>query len=103
MADMCRSSCGVDIRGNHPVRNSKMRSRRKSIGRFMFAGEASLIIFVGLFIAQPNFAKSDPVELWLTQSDRSALLQKQSARLTFGPASNKYPVITVDETQMFQS
>src|SRR5258706_8013949 len=80
-----------------------MRFTRKIIGIFMFANRPFWIIFVGLSFAQISFAKSDEVEFWLTKSDRSVLLQKQSEKLSFGTANNKYPVITVDETKSFQS
>src|SRR5436190_16853185 len=80
-----------------------MKSKLKIIGNFMFAEKTFLIIFVWLFFAQISFAKSNSVEFWLTQSDQSALLRKQSAKLSFSTKRNKYPVITVDETQSFQS
>jgi len=69
----------------------------------MFVAKAILIIFIWFSFAQISLAQSNSVEFWLTQSDRSALLQKQSAKLSFGTQSNKHPVITVDEMQSFQS
>jgi glucosylceramidase len=43
------------------------------------------------------------VTFWLTKGDRSVLLQKQNGNLVFGNTSNRYPTITVDTTQTFQS
>lgn len=69
----------------------------------MFAEKTFLIIFIWLSFAQTSLAQSNLVEFWLTKSDQSSLLQKQSAKLSFGTTSNKYPVITVDEKRSFQS
>lgn len=69
----------------------------------MFADKTFVIIFIWLCFAQASLAQSNLVEFWLTQNDQSALLQKQSAKLSFGTKNNNYPVITVDETQSFQS
>ena len=80
-----------------------MKSKRKIIGNFIFADKTFFIIFIWLSFAQISFAKSDSIEFWLTQSDQSALLQKQSAKLSFSTKRNNYPVIIVDETQSFQS
>src|SRR5438128_1633861 len=80
-----------------------MKFRRKIIGKGMFGRKASLISFSLLFLAYKSFAKSDQVEVWLTRSDQSILLQKQSEKMSFGTKDNKYPVITVDETQSFQT
>ena len=73
------------------------------VGNFTFADKTFLTILIWLSVAQISLAQSNAVEFWLTQSDQSALLQKQSTKPSFGTRSNKYPVITVDETQLFQS
>jgi glucosylceramidase len=43
------------------------------------------------------------VDFWLTKGDQTALLQKQTAVLSFGTTSNSFPEITVDTTQKFQT
>lgn len=50
----------------------------------------------------PPAANSD-VSFWLTKGDKSVLLDKQNAVLTFGTSSNSFPKITVDSTQKFQT
>lgn len=68
----------------------------------MLVGRNFLTILIWLYLAPISFAKEYPVEFWLTEGDRSALLQKQSSKLSFGTRTNKYPVIVVDETKSFQ-
>jgi glucosylceramidase len=46
--------------------------------------------------------KSD-IDFWLTQSDQSALLQKQAIPLVFGQDKNNFSSIVVDTTQVFQT
>lgn len=46
--------------------------------------------------------KSD-VALWLTEGDRSALLQRQDVVLNFGTTTNQNATIEIDEKQKFQS
>ncbi|OON70100.1 glycoside hydrolase family 30 protein [Hymenobacter sp. CRA2] len=41
-------------------------------------------------------------EAWLTTPDKSALFQRQPARLAFGTATNANPTIDIDEQQQFQ-
>jgi len=43
------------------------------------------------------------VDFWLTKSDQSVLLQKQSTILQFGSALNIYPTIEVNESETYQS
>ena len=43
------------------------------------------------------------VDFWLTKSDQSITLQKQSTVLGFGTSVNIYPTIEVDESQIFQA
>ena len=43
------------------------------------------------------------VDFWLTKSDQSVLLQKQSTTLSFGTVANSNPIITVDTTQKYQT
>ena len=43
------------------------------------------------------------VDFWLTKSDQSVLLQKQSTVLSFGTTSNSNTNIDVDTTQLFQT
>lgn len=43
------------------------------------------------------------MDFWLTKGDQGAMLQKQSHTLAFGPTSNNFPDIEVDETLIFQS
>jgi glucosylceramidase len=46
---------------------------------------------------------TNEVDFWLTRSDQTVLLQKQSGVLAFGNSYNIYPSIEVDESQAFQS
>ena len=48
-------------------------------------------------------AGSNDVDFWLTKSDQSVLLQKQSTVLSFGTTANSYPNIDVDTTQTYQT
>jgi glucosylceramidase len=41
--------------------------------------------------------------MWLTTSDRTALVAPQAVALHFSPESGQLPVLTVDDTQHFQS
>jgi glucosylceramidase len=50
----------------------------------------------------PVVVKSD-VDSWLTNGNQSALLEKQTAVLTFGTAANNYTNIEVDSTTRFQT
>ncbi len=43
------------------------------------------------------------VDFWLTKSDETVKLQKQTNILAFGTPVNQYPAIEVDETTTFQS
>ena len=51
----------------------------------------------------PTTPVSSDVALWLTNADKSALLQKQNIALNFSTAPAVEPVITVDTTQVFQT
>lgn len=53
--------------------------------------------------APANPPATNDITEWITKGDKSALLQKQTAQLSFGAASNSYPTITVDSTQIFQT
>ncbi|WP_201747945.1 glycoside hydrolase family 30 protein [Chitinophaga vietnamensis] len=43
------------------------------------------------------------VQCWLTNPDRTALLQKQNISLLFSASDNGFPTIDVDDTQSYQS
>jgi glucosylceramidase len=43
------------------------------------------------------------VDFWLTNGTKNTFLQKQTGVLTFGATTNVYPVISVDDTQTFQT
>lgn len=43
------------------------------------------------------------VEFWLTNPDKSALFQKQTAPLIFSATTNEHPTITVDDGKAFQT
>ncbi len=51
----------------------------------------------------PPVVGTNDVDFWLTKGDQSVLLQKQTTVLSFGTASNSYPFINVDTTQVFQT
>ena len=46
---------------------------------------------------------TNDVDFWLTKSDQSVLLQKQSTVLSFGTTSNSNADIDIDTTQLFQT
>ena len=48
------------------------------------------------------FNRQDEIEYWLTKSDQSVLLQKQSPTLAFGVQKNTFPSINIDTAQVFQ-
>ena len=62
-----------------------------------------LRILLGLFLVSFPAIALTQVELWLTDPDKSALFQKQSAPLTFVSATNKHSTIVVDDTKTFQT
>lgn len=76
----------------------KSKSKREVIGARTF-----LLILIGLVWPLTNLAKTDAAESWLTSGDQSARLQKQPVKLNFDSPKNDNPVITVDETQSFQT
>lgn len=51
----------------------------------------------------PPTAGNNDIDFWLTKSDQSVLLQKQSVVLSFGTATNTNANIDVDTTQTFQT
>jgi glucosylceramidase len=57
----------------------------------------------GSIIAGPPTVTSSDVEMWLTNADQSALLQKQPVTLSFGTGSNTWSFIDVDTAQTFQT
>ncbi|MBL7816586.1 MAG: glucosylceramidase [Saprospiraceae bacterium] len=50
-----------------------------------------------------NRQTASQITVWLTKSDQTALLQKQNTPLVFGPETNSFPTIKVDETTRFQT
>ena len=46
---------------------------------------------------------TNDMELWLTKPDQSALLEKQTAVLSFGSITNSYPNMDVDAALSFQT
>lgn len=48
-------------------------------------------------------AQAQQVEVWLTNADKSALLQKQNQNLRFGNEKTDGPTIFVDDTKKFQT
>jgi glucosylceramidase len=50
-----------------------------------------------------SLSSANDVEFWLTKSDQSVLLQKQSTKLLFGTINNANSFIDVDESQVFQT
>ncbi len=59
-----------------------------------------VIILICLIFFQVSLAQK--IEFWLTKGDHTALLEKQSEKLTFAKKVNDFPTIEVDETQTFQ-
>jgi glucosylceramidase len=51
----------------------------------------------------PPPAVVNEVDFWLTKSDETVKLQKQSDILAFGTQQNQYPTIEIDENQSFQT
>ncbi len=52
---------------------------------------------------KPAPVVKNEVAFWLTKSDQSVLLTKQTTVLGFGSVANTYPTISVDDTQTFQT
>ncbi len=48
------------------------------------------------------YNQKNDIDCWLTKSDQSVLLQKQTKSLVFGTEMNSFPTIDVDTTQTFQ-
>lgn len=59
-------------------------------------------ILLTLIVSLSAGAQNNSISVWLTNSDRSALFQKQTAGLAFGKGNNAYPSITIDETKRYQ-
>jgi len=57
----------------------------------------------GTTVHPPPSVQANDVEFWLTKSDQSVLLQKQSTILSFGTTANSYTNIDVDTTQTYQT
>lgn len=53
-------------------------------------------------IIPPVVNTNSDVSSWLTSSDRSSLLKKETTALTFSTTANSYPIINVDSTQSYQ-
>ncbi|MET0392207.1 MAG: glycoside hydrolase family 30 beta sandwich domain-containing protein [Chitinophagaceae bacterium] len=51
----------------------------------------------------PPVPAVNEVDFWLTKSDQSALLQKQTVTLSFGTVSNSFGFIDVDDAQQMQT
>jgi glucosylceramidase len=60
-------------------------------------------ILLGLFLVSFSPAAFPQAELWLTNPDKSALFQRQTAPLTFSAATNEHPTIEVDDSRTFQT
>lgn len=61
----------------------------------------NLFLLVLLFVAL--FAQAQQVKVWLTNADKSALLQKQNQFSRFGTEKTDGPTIFVDDTKKFQT
>ncbi|RXF71294.1 glycoside hydrolase family 30 protein [Arcticibacter tournemirensis] len=69
-----------------------------------------IIPFVSCSANSDEPSKPDPqpsdhsdITLWLTNPDKSALFQKQNITLNFGSSTNQNPIISVDDSQTFQT
>lgn len=60
-------------------------------------------MLLGLWLGSLSTAAFAAGEVWLTNPDKSALFQKQSAPLVFSVATNANPTIEVDETTTYQT
>ena len=67
----------------------------------MIGHKKILILLVCLFFVQTNFAQK--IEFWLTKSDQTALLEKQTAKLAFGAKAKGLSMIEIDENKTFQT
>lgn len=78
----------------------------------LFAGPFLFTFLLSFFVScaqkqdimkeDPSVTKSD-VDFWLTKSNESVKLEKQTAALLFTTNKNEYPSIEIDSTQMYQS
>lgn len=62
---------------------------------------ATPFVATGTIFDNGNIANE--MEVWITKSDQSVLLQKQVATLVFGSTANGFQNINVDQTQTYQS
>ncbi|MFD0795587.1 glycoside hydrolase family 30 beta sandwich domain-containing protein [Mucilaginibacter litoreus] len=69
------------------------------IKRFFIAVAALTALACSTSYGQNHTTKK--IDSWITQSNRSALLQRQPA-IAFGSADNSYPTITVDDSRQYQ-
>ncbi|MFZ1227096.1 MAG: glycoside hydrolase family 30 beta sandwich domain-containing protein [Saprospiraceae bacterium] len=51
---------------------------------------------------KPVIVTKSDVDFYLTSANQTSLLKKQNFKLRFGTATNSYPIIRVDSTQVFQ-
>ena len=59
--------------------------------------------FCGLLFSLPLIAQEHEARLWLTTPDRSAVVALQKNSLSFSSEAGKLPLLTVDDTQRFQT
>ncbi|HET9057927.1 MAG TPA: glycoside hydrolase family 30 beta sandwich domain-containing protein [Chitinophagaceae bacterium] len=85
----------------------------KSVISLIIASITTILLFAcnkkvpgnsnGGTIITPPLPSVNEMDFWLTKSDQSALLKKQTGILSFGTTSNYYFNIEVDTTQTFQT
>ncbi len=83
-----------------------MQTRKSILSVFLFIlsiGCAKKMDKIIINNTPPIATTKSDIDWWLTQSDQSALLQKQTIPLVFGNNKNNFPSIVVDTTQVFQT
>ena len=90
-----------------------MKIKNKILPLFPRSAVIILLVCTGLFTSfncKSNEGDPDPVtppdttnvktdiSYWLTNPDKSALLQKQASKLLFNTSVNQYPTIDIDTT-----
>lgn len=60
-------------------------------------------ILLNLLIIWINSIPAFAIEVWLTKSDQTILLKKQSGKLSFGSKINDFPTISINENQRYQT
>lgn len=91
---------------NVPTVNDKMSEGKETFtltGIVTSTNTSNTKPIIAIGTIEDNGVVASEMDFWLTKSDQSILLQKQSTALIFGTIANANQNIEVDETQTYQS